>query len=359
MLSFIPLARLLFLLGLVTVSVVMAIAWGGASPGDDAALAPTPEPTLPPPPATATATATPEPTATPSPIPEPTATPIVVAELPIIDLHFHPEPAWGDDLGAFFDQIGVKRAGSGAAAGDDVALNMAQRFPGRVVPFTGGPEARRLIALHGEAGWKLQAGEMETYLRTVEAKLAEGVFRGIGEVHVNNWGSNIAGTARYLFPADSPLMQRLFELSARYQVPLSVHMDAELESVQSMERLLAANRDGIWLWAHTGHYAPPDLLRRLFTEHENLYCELSYRTSSSSSRTAVPMDTNGVLHEAWRELLNDFPERFVIGTDLVRPDRALYVQHIGKWRTILSQLEPEAAAQIAYRNAEALLGIVD
>jgi predicted TIM-barrel fold metal-dependent hydrolase len=133
-------------------------------------------------------------------------------------------------------------------------------------------------------------------------------------------------------------------------------MDAERDSVAEIERLLASDRQATLLWAHTGHYGEPDLVRRLLTEHPNLYCELSYRLSISASRTAIAMDIGGRLKDAWRVLLEDFPDRFVIGTDIGFASPSLYTQHITFWRRILEQLTPEAAARLAYRNAERLLG---
>ena len=293
--------------------------------------------------ATATTTATVEPS------------PLAAAELPIIDLHFHPEAGWGD-LEAIFDQTGVAAAGNGAGDDDAVALTLAERYPGRVLAFGGGSELRRLILAHGQAAWTLANDETRQYLAGLEAQAAADAFDGIGEVHVNNWGSNIIGSPQYRFPADSALVAALLALAAEYQLPFSVHMDAEAESVAQMERLLTANRDGVWLWAHTGHYAEPELLRRLLEEHPNLYCELSYRLSISGSRTAIAIDSGGSLRESWRELLEDFPDRFVIGTDLGFASPASYAAMIAFWRLILEQLSPRTAARVAYLNAERLLG---
>jgi hypothetical protein len=297
-------------------------------------------------------------TATPSPtLPDPTPSPTVVSatSVPIIDLHFHPDPSWGDDLSALFDQLGVRAAGNGASGPDDLALEMADRFPRRIIPFAGGYDVRQLVLTHGEQAWNLQSKEVEQFLVRLEGMLQEGRIAGIGEIHVNNWASNIIGSPQFRYPADSPLMQRLLSLSARYGVPLSVHMDAEPESVAQMERLLSSNRDSIWLWAHTGHYAEPALLRRLLEEHSNLYCELSYRIGLSVSRTAIPMDTNGVLKDDWKELIEAFPDRFVIGTDLSVASPASYAAMIAYWRAILLQLSPAAVAPLAHLNAEQLV----
>jgi Amidohydrolase len=295
------------------------------------------------------------PTHTPAPAsPTPEPTPIPAASVPIIDLHFHPEPGWGD-VAVLFDQIGVRAAGNGASGPDSLALDLSARYPGRVLAFGGGYDIRQLVLRYGAGAWNLEREEVAAFLGRLEADLQAGRFEGIGEVHVNNWNSNIAGSPQYRWPADSPLLQRLLLLSASYKVPLSVHMDAEADSVAQMERLLAGNRKGTVLWAHTGHFAEPDLLRRLLETHPNLHCELSYRISISASRTAIPMDTNGRLKESWRDLLEAFPDRFVVGTDLGGPSPGGYGSMIGFWRRILQQLSPQTAAKIAYRNAESLL----
>jgi predicted TIM-barrel fold metal-dependent hydrolase len=279
-----------------------------------------------------------------------------VAELPIIDLHFHPDPGWGASLPDLFDRLGVRAAGNGPSGSSSVAIAEAARHPGRIIPFGGGNEVRQLVLRHGASAWNATHPDVERFLAEIEDHLREGRLKGIGEIHVNNWSSNLPGAPQYRYPADAPLLQRLFALSAAYRVPLSVHMDAEAPSVAQMERLLAANRDGVWLWAHTGHYADPALLRRLLEEHPNLYCELSYRVSISGSRTATYMDDRGRLRQEWRDILESFPDRFVIGTDLTWPSPGLYADHIAFWRRILEQVSPETAAMIAYRNAERLLG---
>jgi hypothetical protein len=277
------------------------------------------------------------------------------ADLPIIDLHFHPEAGWGDELAALFDDLNVRAAGNGAQASDADALALAERYA-HVIPFAGGYSLRQLVLRLGAAAWELESAEVRAYLDQLQAALETGQFRGIGEVHVDSTASYFTGTPPIRFPADAPLMRRLWSLSAAYNLPLNVHMDGSAESVAAMERLLAADRQGTWLWAHAGHYAEPPLLARLLRDHPNLYLELSYRSSISPSRTAVPLDAGGVLLPEWRDLIEAFPGRSVIGTDLAAPSAAEYTRHIGFWRAILAQLTPETAALLAHGNAERLVG---
>ena len=72
--------------------------------------------------------------------------------------------------------------------------------------------------------------------------------------------------------------------SATYDMPLSVHMDATDDLIAGMERLLASDPKGTWIWAHKGHVADVQLLRRLLATHPNLYLELAGTLSPWSSR---------------------------------------------------------------------------
>ena len=62
-----------------------------------------------------------------------------------------------------------------------------------------------------------------------------------------------------------------------------------------------------------------------------------------------------MLKPEWKALLEDFPDRFVIGTDVDPPTMAAYSEEIGYWRGILAQLSPPTAAKLAHGNAERLL----
>jgi hypothetical protein len=54
-------------------------------------------------------------------------------------------------------------------------------------------------------------------------------------------------------------------------------------------------------------------------------------------------------------LLEEFPDRFVIGTDMDPPTLETYTEEIGFWRGILTQLSPTAAVKLAHESAERLL----
>jgi predicted TIM-barrel fold metal-dependent hydrolase len=274
----------------------------------------------------------------------------------IVDVHFHPAPTWDlDALTKLFDELGVAAAGNGARDSDVVAAKFAQHHPARFIPFVGNEPIRQFTSREGERAWTLQSAGVVDYLAQLETALRDKRVRGIGELVVNSVHSRSDKPARY--PADSPLMRRLWALSAKYDVPLSVHLDATPDALAEMERVLASDRGGTWIWAHSGWLpvAKPSLLRRLLQAHPNLFCELSGRESIRRIYRGDPIDNDRVLKPDWKALLEDFPDRFVIGTDVDPATMAAYAEEIGYWRGILMQLSPATAARLAHDNAERLL----
>jgi predicted TIM-barrel fold metal-dependent hydrolase len=298
--------------------------------------------------------ATPE-VVTPAPA-QPVATPaptqVAIANLPIFDMHFHPDTAWDlPSLIALMDELGVAKAVGGSGGTGSTALDFAERYPDRFVPFAGQDVLRALHASEGTAVSNFESPRVVQHVAALEQGLLARCWAGIGELFVNTIASHRTGAFR--MPADSNLMRRLWETSATYDVPLSVHMDADPASVAELRRLLALNPAGTWIWAHSGWYAEPALLRELLQAHPNLYLELSFR---DEPRSFAAVSSGGRLREDWRSLLEEMPERFVLGTDLLPPPTAAkYGDLIRFWRGILEQLTPATAAKLAHDNAARLL----
>lgn len=257
-----------------------------------------------------------------------------------------------------FDQLEVAKAGNGPAGPDSIALDYAAKYPDRFIPFLGLWEIQVQIRDDGAWAWNLQSPRIMAYLVKLEGELQSGKARGIGELYPNNMNSHPPAFPGTRYPVDSPLMRRLWAFSAQYGVPLSVHLEADGSSVAGMERLLDVTPQGIFIWAHTGFFAEPPLLKRLFQQHPALFCELSWRderTIKTGWRLPLPISEGGQLRPIWKDLLEEFPERFVIGTDVNPPSIIEYATLIQYWRKILSQLTPETAEKLAHKNAERIL----
>ena len=65
-----------------------------------------------------------------------------------------------------------------------------------------------------------------------------------------------------------------------------------------------------------------------------------------------------VLKDDWKTLMETHPGRVMVGTDVGPGDRHLdVVEVVSYYRTLLGQLTPDTADQIAHANARALIGL--
>jgi hypothetical protein len=78
-----------------------------------------------------------------------------------------------------------------------------------------------------------------------------------------------------------------------------------------------------------------------------LWCDLAFRSDQGSA---------GHVDPAWREAFEEFPGRFMVGTDTFTPERWHYIApHAAYSRGWLADLPRPLAEAVAWRNAEALL----
>lgn len=242
---------------------------------------------------------------------------------PLIDAHLHySHDAW--DMLPPEKAIAVIREGRLAkvlvsSSSDDGTQKLHAVAPDLIVPELR-PYRRR--------------GEISTWFRdeTVIAHLEERLKRyryvGIGEFHL--YGEN----------ADLPVPRRMVQLAKQRRLFLHAHSDAD-----AVERIFRQDPDALVLWAHSG-FDRPDTIRAMLAKHRNLWADLAVRSEHGR---------DGKVDPEWRRLFEDFPDRFMIGTDTYTPERWYYVVEHANWsRARLAHLPRDLAERIAYRNAEVL-----
>src|SRR5688572_28030027 len=113
------------------------------------------------------------------------------------------------------------------------------------------------------------------------------------------------------------------------------------------ERVFRQDPDARVLWAHAG-FDSPERVREMLRKHKNLWCDLSWRTDHAPE---------GKLNPDWRKVFLELPDRFLLGTDTPSPQRWYFIpEHARLARLWLSELPPEAAEAIAWRNGERVFG---
>lgn len=211
------------------------------------------------------------------------------------------------------------------------------------------------------------------FKKQAEELLREGVA-GFGEMTAEHF----AGATAYQYAQpDHPLFLLLADIAAEYGVPIDLHMEAVPRSISlpaglksppnppqlhaniaAFEHLLTHNPRARIIWAHAGadntSYRTPELCRRLLAAHPNLYMEIKIDPANPGKNSPLTNDTSGPIEPEWLQLFQDFPDRFVIGTDQHYPEPEAATQ---RWQTIVrlfNQLPPELQKKIGLENATRL-----
>lgn len=245
------------------------------------------------------------------------------ATLPLIDAHVHySHDAWQmvptEDAIAILRRAGLRKV-LVSSSSDDGTQKLYQAAPDLIVPEL------RPYRSRGEIGSWMRD---ETVLQHIEARLAKYKYVGIGEFHV------------YGADADLPVLKRVVALARQHKLFLHAHSDAD-----AVERLFRHDPQALILWAHSG-FDRPDAVRVMLRRHPTLWADLAFRNDHAAQ---------GQVDSAWRALFEEFPDRFMVGTDTFTPERWFYIEEHAKWsRGWLANLPRPLAEKIAWRNAEAL-----
>lgn len=288
--------------------------------------------------------------------------------MPIADSHFH-VMNWMDvqELAGYMDRNAVHWAG-GAGIGGVKSPGEGQSKFMEAVSILGS----RFIRPTGQGQWlslhrTLDSAAVENpdepavrkALSTIESDLRDRGARVIGEIHVNARTTSPEALTQFKARADSPTMKALLDLAGKHNRPLNIHVQWDLDTAQEVERLAASNRRAKIVLSHCGCYATPADIRGVFERNENVSCDLSYRGAPPiPARSAYQpvFDENSILG-GWRQLIEDHPERFVVGIDFSQSweayERTLRAIRFG----LLANLSPGTAEKVSHKNAQAWFGL--
>ena len=251
----------------------------------------------------------------------------LVAE-PLFDTHLHYNARDAEHFAphqiiALLDRHGVRYAlVTGIPA--QQAMRLHRQAPARILPLLGVYRS---------------PGDKETWSRDVDlpsrvqARLKQGGWRGIGELH--------------LFAGDrhSPVFKQIIELAQHHRLPLLLHADPAV-----IDALYEHAPGHPVIWAHAGSFPYPDLIADYLQRYPALRVDLSVR-----DQRIAP---GGSLQDDWYELFVRFPDRFMVGVDTYSLSRwQNFDRVVGDIRQWLNQLPDAVARRLAYDNAAALFDI--
>ena len=191
-----------------------------------------------------------------------------------------------------------------------------------------------------------------------------GLWRGIGEV-ITRHDDLTALTAGETARANHPALMKVYRLAARHDLPVLLH--SNLTSLREetpiylgeLEDALKSNPDTRFVLAHAGtsggvekRQAPlatlNEIIRALLERYDNLYVDLSWSVREHY------LIKDGEPRAAWVALIEDHPDRFVLGSDVVGHFDSIGAI-LGEYRPLLDALPKPVADKLRAENARALL----
>ena len=196
-------------------------------------------------------------------------------------------------------------------------------------------------------------------------ELYPGLWQGLGEVftrHDDLTALTYGDTPR----ANNEAMTRIYHLAAEYDLPVLVHSNITSKRERNplylaeVEEPLRNHPHVRFIWAHAGtsmeihrHQERLDFLlatlERMLGEYPNLYIDLSWTVLRP-----YLLDAGGRPDEAWLQLVRRYPERFMLGSDVVGRFDGLG-QYLEDFRPFLDALPADVARQVARDNFLAVL----
>lgn len=250
-------------------------------------------------------------------------------------------------------------------------LRVARAHPDRFAVIGGGGSLNPMIQEAVEARATTESLKRR-FAETAERLAAQGIV-AFGEMTAEHFSLG-PGHPYEAAPPDHPLLLLLANIAANHDLPIDLHMEAierpaPLHSryrsppnpeqlapnIPALERLLAHNRKARIVWSHVGWdntgQRTAALTRRLLAAHPNLY--VSVKMGPDSLPMNRPLKRGEGLDPEWKALIEEFSDRFLIGTDqfYVSPwSDKRFPPHPGTGRALLDALLPDLARKIGLEN---------
>lgn len=191
-----------------------------------------------------------------------------------------------------------------------------------------------------------------------------GLWKGIGEILTRH--DDLTALTKGETPrANHPALMRVYELAAKHDLPVLLHSNitSKRESApifqEELEEAIKENPKTTFIWAHAGTSAEIhryqgeveglyNIVRNLLAKYDNLYIDLSWTVLEPY------LISDGKPDSDWLGLAKAYPDRFMVGSDLVGRFANLG-KHIRGFDPFLDALPDEVADGIARSNLLALL----
>jgi len=284
------------------------------------------------------------------------------SDIIIADVHMHPMDQSPIEQLTWMNRNGVKWAGLGSMS-EFSRENFSKVMKKRYIPFGGQGDMHRIYIQYGLADIEDENNEIfQSMMRELEQQFENGEIKGVGEIFANNRTTNPKPNMRRKTRIDAPTYRAILDLVEKYGGAMSMHVQWDSDSIEQLGILADHNPNGNIIWAHCGNDGTAYEVRKVLKKHINIYCDLSARSRPKLSdwvvnkRPQAEIFTSYNLNSGWKDLIEEMPDRFMVGTDTKGGSK--YDKGISNIRSgLLANLSQATAEKVAYKNAQRLLDL--
>ncbi len=269
--------------------------------------------------------------------------------VPIADVHMHFDIRH-QTVEQMLRRVKESNVRWGGGVGD-YATEMQAAWGANYIPALGQAEFTKVLMTSGESG--LLNAEHPVFIqffREAEDLMTAGKARGFGEIHINN-RTNVAANDPFArsIPLDSPVVRRMYEIAEQHSGFVQIHYNKDPRTVDQVISMAKKYPKTLTIVAHCMPVGAPDDMRRLFNEVPNVMCEISGATHIHGVKRIV---TPEGINSRWLQLIEDFPDRVMMGTDPCCGLMRKYGEIIQVMRRhALAAMKPDTLEKVAYKNA--------
>ena len=301
--------------------------------------------------------------ANPAVIPESVA---LAKAVEIADVHMHVLDKSADWHKTRMDRNNVKWGGgvgpavAGGGGGWPKPAEMTKVLGTRYFFALGQDEFSRVFFSGGPAGLADPSSIAFVEMFAVaDQMLSKREAYGFGELHIDNSKSFSSHRFARTIQFDNPVVRKMFELADKHQAVLQFHMQADNPTnLEALKRYLREFPKAKVVLSHSLPFVSLSLLKDLLSGYQNVFVELSNRGSTLGTRELGQAYNRSGPKAGWLNTIEEFPNRFMLGSDAYGANENRYDDVISEIREgLLPYLKPETLKKVAHQNAAAVFGL--
>ena len=275
--------------------------------------------------------------------------------VPIADIHMHTYSRNGPGTTEVAERMAANNIRWGGGVGD-LRVDIADALRGRHIPAAGQREFAESFFRQGASALvETENVYFRDLFRDAHDMFAKGVIKGFGELHTNNESSGPQPFRRKI-KTDNPVIRKFYTIANEFGGFVQLHTQHNAEFTDDILRLSEDFPNTTTILSHCLPHGQPEDLANLFKQRKNIMCEMSatgelHNRLARVNRPGRAYSANG-LRPKWKALIEEFPDRIMLGSDTCCGWDAHYGEAITEIRTnLLPYLRADVIEQVAYKNA--------